>query len=141
MQGSEEQTVHDDGHPKGIFDVENDVVHMAPDSVSIEDYDVFITDFSSYIFDFIYLKRPVIYFVPDMDQFKSGMNHYRNLDLPFEKAFGNLVLTPEAATKELARILENSCNVDEVYKKRMDKFYPELKDCAESLYEYLIKNV
>ncbi|MCC8149907.1 MAG: CDP-glycerol:glycerophosphate glycerophosphotransferase, partial [Lachnospiraceae bacterium] len=69
---------------KNLFHVENDRIHMAPDTVQLEDYRLFITDISSFVFDFVWLQRPVLYFMPDMDQFLSGMNHYRRLDLPFE---------------------------------------------------------
>ena len=54
-----------------IFFVEN---------VYEEDYDLLITDFSSYMFDFIYLNIPVLSYIPDMDEFKCGMNGYRRVD-------------------------------------------------------------
>ena len=47
---------------------------MAGAHVDIEDYKMFITDFSSFVFDFACLCRPVLYFVPDYGQFKAGMN-------------------------------------------------------------------
>ena len=50
---------------------------MAGAHFDIEDYKMFITDFSSFVFDFACLCRPVLYFVPDYGQFKAGMNHYR----------------------------------------------------------------
>lgn len=50
------------------------------DSVNEGDYALFITDFSSYMFDFIYLGIPILSFIPDYDEFKCGMNGYRNVD-------------------------------------------------------------
>lgn len=44
------------------------------------EYDLFITDFSSYMFDFIYLGIPILLFIPDYDEFRCGMNGYRNVD-------------------------------------------------------------
>lgn len=44
------------------------------------EYDLFITDFSSYMFDFIYLGIPILSFIPDYDEFRCGMNGYRNVD-------------------------------------------------------------
>lgn len=140
-----EQNLHLDFklHPiikdaKNLFPIENEYIHIAPDSVDIEDYKLFITDFSSYVFDFAYLNRPIIYFVPDMDQFKSGMNHYRELDLPFEKAFGHLSLEAEDAVEELITIVERKFVPEPVFTERMEHFYFELEDCAEQLYEYLL---
>lgn len=122
---------------KNLFNIECDNIVTAEDQVDIEDYKLFITDFSSYVFDFAYLSRPIIYFVPDMDQFKSGMNHYRELDLPFEKAFGNLVLEAEDAVDEVIRIIDGQFVPDALFKERMDNFYLPMDNCAESLYQYI----
>lgn len=123
----------------GMLHFDNDRVQLV-DSVEIEDYKLFITDISSYVFDFAYLNRPIFYFVPDMEQFESGMNHYRKLDLPFEEAFGKLVLTPEDAVNELIRIVENNFVSDEIYSKRMEEFFLPMEDCCEKLYEILKKD-
>lgn len=57
----------------------NDRVNVK-ESVSEREYSLMITDFSSYMFDFIYLGIPVLSFIPDYDEFKCGMNGYRNVD-------------------------------------------------------------
>ena len=119
---------------EGMFDIKSPRVVMAGAHVDVEDYKMFITDFSSFVFDFAYLCRPVLYFVPDYDQFKAGMNHYRELDLPFEKAFGPLVLEPEAAIAEVAKTAENGFAAQEPYASRMRDFYYPLENCAEALY-------
>lgn len=106
---------------------------------NVEDYKIFITDISSYVFDYAYLIRPVIYFMPDMDEFKSGMNHYRELDLPWEKAFGSLTTEPESAVNEIIRIINNGFVPDPIFKERMDNFYLPMENCAEKMYQYLIK--
>lgn len=123
---------------KELFQIENDRVNLAADTVELEDYKIFITDFSSFVFDFVYLKRPILYFVPDMAQFKSGMNHYRKLDLPFEKAFGNLVLEAEDAVNELEKIVKRGYRAKEQYELRMQEFFFPVEHCAEALYSYLM---
>ena len=45
-----------------------------------EEYNLFITDFSSFMFDFLYMEVPVLSFVPDFDEFACGMNGYRKVD-------------------------------------------------------------
>ncbi len=122
---------------KNLFKCENDRIHLAPESVAVEDYQIFVTDYSSFVFDFVFLKRAIMYFVPDMDQFKSGMNHYRELDLPFEDAFGNLVLEPEDAVLELIRLIKRDGRPDKDYYKRMLGFFYEHNKYAEGLYKYL----
>lgn len=122
-----------------LFENNNERVNFADSSVKDEEYAAFITDFSSFVFDFAYLKRPIMYFVPDYLEFKSGMNSYRELDLPFEKAFGSLVTDADSAVAELLRIIENGMVPDQVFRDRMENFYLPLENCTEKLYEYLSK--
>ena len=122
---------------RNLFGVENDRIHLAPETVALEDYRLFITDFSSFVFDFAYLSRPILYFVPDMDQFRSGMNHYRELDLPFEKAFGPLVLEAGEAVEKVEEIAANDFNPRELYAERMAGFFYEREQHAEGLYQCL----
>lgn len=122
-----------------MFQIRSNRIRMAEKNVVLEDYKVFITDFSSFVFDFAYLNRPIFYFVPDYEQFKSGMNHYRVLDLPFEKAFGHLVLEPEDALGELSQILAAGCIPETVFRERMEQFFYPLDQCAEALYQYVMK--
>lgn len=124
---------------QNIFQISSDRIQILKDTANVTDYQIFMTDFSSYVFDYAYLNRPIIYFVPDMEQFKAGMNHYRELDLPFEKAFGNLVLAPEDATDEIERIILRNFVPDPIFSDRMNDFYLPLENCSEKLYQYLIK--
>ena len=106
--------------------------------VEIEDYSVFATDFSSFAFEYVYLKRPIFYFVPDYLEFRSGMAQYRELDLEFDDAFGDLAITAEAAVDALDRILQNNCKPEEKYLERMDGwFFHYDGKCRERLYKYL----
>lgn len=126
-----------------VFKFTTDRIVLAESDVSIEDYCMFITDFSSYVFDYAYLNRPVLYFVPDYDCFKAGLGHYRDLDLPFEKAFGPLALTAEAAVGETEKIFSRDFVAEKVYSDRMAEFYVPMdgKDCRERLYEYITQNM
>ncbi len=121
------------------FSLDNETVVFADNSVRDEDYCAFVTDFSSFTFDFAYLKRPIIYFVPDYLQVKSGMNQYRELDLPFDKAFGKLVKEPEDAVDELIRIADNGFKPEKQFSDRMDSFFLPMQDCEEKLYQYLMQ--
>ncbi len=126
---------------KGLFDIKSPRVVLAGAHVDVEDYKAFITDFSSFVFDFAYLNRPVLYFVPDYGQFKAGMNHYRELDLPFEEAFGPLVLEAEKAVEEVKKMAELKFEPQQPYKERMDKFYYPLENCAEELYKFVQEQI
>lgn len=123
---------------ENCFSLSRDRVSFASDIVDDNQYSVFITDFSSFVFDFAYLERPIIYFVPDMLQFKAGLNQYRALDLPFEKAFGDLAVDPETAVDAIERIAMNGLQPEKIYKERMEKFYLPLENCRENIYQNLM---
>ncbi len=131
------------GEAGKLFEFSTDRIVLAEDTVDIEDYAMFITDFSSFVFDYGYLNRPVLYFVPDYIYFKAGLGHYRDLDLPFEKAFGPLALTAEDAVKEVKKVFENGMVPEEVYRERMEKFYLPMEDrqCRENLYRYVMETM
>lgn len=122
-----------------FFAIQSDRVNIAENVVKDEEYALFITDFSSYTFNFAYLKRPIIYFVPDMLEFEAGLNQYRRLDLPFDEAFGDFTTKVDEAVKSVKRIVENHFEIDEKYKKRMDEFYLPMDHCCEKIYDALIQ--
>ena len=123
-----------------LFDLsEIDNVNLVSGKTIIDNYDIFITDFSSFQFDFVRLKRPIIYFVPDMLEFKAGLHTYRELDLKYEDAFGKLCEDDKALFKELDRIIKNNCKVDGKYKKRMNNFFLEIKNPCEDIYNSIIQ--
>lgn len=117
--------------------IENENVIVSIGSTDLNKYKAFITDFSSFQFDFVKIKRPMIYFVPDMDEFRAGLHTYRELDLKHEDAFGKLCLTGNELVKELIRIINNDFNIDEKYKKRMENFFFDIENGKEKLYNIL----
>ena len=98
---------------------------------------MFITDFSSFVFDYACLSRPIMYFVPDYIQFTAGLGHYRKLDLPFEDAFGRFTTDPEEAANIVIDAINSGFKVEDIYKERMDNFYYPLDNCADRLYDYI----
>lgn len=119
-----------------LFETTSDRIKFVSEA-KLEDYKLFITDFSSFVFDYAYLGRPIMYFVPDYEQFRSGMNLYRELDLPFDKAFGPLAIDPETAADEVIKICNRDFVAEDVYKKRMDEFYIPMENCCEGIYNYI----
>ena len=106
------------------------------DDVKQDDYAIFITDFSSFVFDFAYLCRAIVYYLPDELEFLSGMNQYRELDLPFEKAFGNKVDNVDDLVSEIKHICSLNGLPDKKFYNRMKKFFlPFNNDCRENIYK------
>ena len=123
------------------FKVGNERVHVTQEKNEMQDYLMMITDYSSIVFDFVYLDRPILYFVPDYDQFKAGITHnYSVLDLPLEEGFGEISRTSEDLLKNLQYLAENDFVPQEKYKKRMTEFFTRRDtNHADRLYEALTK--
>ena len=97
-----------------------------------------ITDYSSYSFDFVYLKRALAYFIPDADLFFGGINHYSELDMDLNEAFGPFVKSADAMIDVLEDFFANGAKPTALYQDRMDGFFYHYdKDNRDRLFEYL----
>ena len=105
------------------FSFSNPRIRLAEVNVNAEEYSIFLSDYSSFTFDFVYLKRAIVYFFPDYEQFKAGLMSYRQVDIPLEEGFGPLVQTVGEAIDALRKIFENNGRPEAVYQRRMDNFY------------------
>lgn len=117
----------------GGMKLKNQRIKLVKDAVP-GDYLVFITDFSSYVFDFVYLKTPVVYYFPDRGEFVRGKYQYRELDIPFDKGFGRLCTTAEETVAELQKIAGNGFRMPEEFSARAENFFIPLEECREKLY-------
>lgn len=122
------------------FKLNGETVRLAPPTVDEYSYSVFMTDFSSFMFDFIYLKRPILYFMPDLELFEAGLNHYRKLDIPFDRGFGEFSSDYKKAVDDVIALLENGCVPEQKYVDRMNGMFLEVDDPEEALYQELIKS-
>ena len=103
--------------------INNPRVHITSEG-EMQDYLMMITDYSSIVFDFVYLGRPIAYFVPDYIEFKAGVTHnYHKLDLPLEEGFGEIALTGEELLGIVERIAENDFKPLPPYDKRISEFF------------------
>lgn len=94
---------------------------------------IFITDYSSVFFDFVYNNRPVIYY-------RFGHLHYNSgyLDLRKE-GFGETVDTLDALRPLLEEYLASGCRMKELYRERADRFFAfrDSNNCARAYKEIL----
>ncbi len=104
------------------------------DSVAEERYSIFMTDFSSFQYDFLYLETPVLSYIPDVMEFKCGMNGYRELD--HGKDFWEKVaMTPEEAVAALEEALQGHC------RETVTCHFVEMEECCERLYEKIMGEI
>lgn len=122
------------------FSVSSDKIKIA----SWKEYDIqqllkesaiMITDFSSVAMDFAYMKKPILYYIFDIEQFRVGQ--YKKGYYDYEKdALGFASRIEEDVIDELIKSYKNDFNVDETVKSRMDEFFElyDDKNC-ERVYE------
>ncbi len=122
------------------FKLDIPFVNTLFEGINEAEYTVAITDFSSYVYDFIYSGSRVLYFLPDEMEFRGGLNHYRELEIPFG-TFGPYTADAKTATVELEKILADiETGKPSLYQEKADTFflYQDSNACAR-LYEALDK--
>ena len=131
-------------HP--IFAVYNDCFKVdnpricIPSKTEPSDYKIVITDYSSFVFDFVYLKRAVVYFMPDYAQFKAGFNDYKELDIPLEEGFGELTKSADELVLALGKIIKNDGKALPPFAEKTDGFFlNQDKNSRATIYEHLKK--
>lgn len=82
-----------------------------------------ITDYSSVAFDFAYLKKPVIYAEFDKEEFFKQHIYDEGYFKTERDGFGPVVKSREEAIKSILEALEKDCEIENKYKKRIEKFY------------------
>lgn len=122
-----------------LYSLEGETVKMAPEGGNEEEYAIFITDFSSYIYDFIYLKRAILYFFADYEEFRSGMNDYREVVMPFKEGEIKFTTCAEEAVRCLKKMVRHNGRVPAKISKKMDAmFYHKDRGARQRIYESLM---
>lgn len=111
-----------------------DFLHCKNDRIMIEKFDdvsykelfnestILITDYSSVSFDFAYLRKPVIYYQFDKDDFFSS--HLNPGYFSYETdGFGDVVGTSSSLINSLEVLIENSGHISDLYSARINSFF------------------
>lgn len=125
-----------------LFDIKNDRVCTDNFDTNMDEYRLMITDYSSIVFDSVYLNCPVLYFVPDYELFLAGVSHnYRQLDLPLENGFGPFSQDADTLLDHLEEYINNGFAPQEPYASRMKDFFLYRDDhCCDRLYDAMIND-
>ncbi len=116
---------------KALFSWTDPYISFAPDQLKEDTYSLFITDFSSYLYNFLYMGTDIINFSPDITEFRSGMNGYRDLNYG-EDFWGNLAYTAEDLTEKIRQYMNGE-------KSQFGYgHFLEISDCREALYREII---
>lgn len=100
---------------------------------------VLITDFSSIIFDFAYMKKPAIYFQFDTDDYYK--NHYKKGYFSYERdGFGYVCPKENDVIEKLEYLLKNDFPFDKKFSDNHTRFFTkyDAKNC-ERIFKEIIK--
>ncbi len=120
-----------------LFEVRSNRICLDGFDTKMDEYKLMITDYSSIVFDSVYMNCPVIYFVPDYDKFRAGVSHgYKELDLPMENGFGPFTQTADELIDRLEEYINSGFEPQSPYKERMSGFFLyKDNNCRDRLYE------
>lgn len=118
-----------------LFTLESSRISIGFGNIKLEDYSLFITDFSSFQFDFINLSRPILYFIPDITEFRAGLHTYNKLEMSSEDLFGPMSYDIDETVENMKEIINNDFRVSQPYDKRMKEFFNIADDPCEAIYQ------
>ncbi|MBQ4070899.1 MAG: CDP-glycerol glycerophosphotransferase family protein [Clostridia bacterium] len=101
-----------------------------------------LTDYSSAVFDFAYLRKPVLYTQFDREEMQKRANTYSlNVDFYDKYAFGEIAFDYDTTVDLLIEYMENGCRVKDEYRKKIDDFfaYNDNNNCAR-IVERIVKS-
>ncbi|MBR1899538.1 MAG: CDP-glycerol glycerophosphotransferase family protein [Lachnospiraceae bacterium] len=95
-----------------------------------------VTDYSSVLFDFAYLRKPVIYTQFDKDAFFEGQIYGEGYFDYDKDGFGPVCCDYESTVKALIEAVERDCALLPQYRERLDSFfaYSDQRNC-ERIYK------
>lgn len=99
-----------------------------------------VTDYSSVAFDFVYLKKPVIYY-----QYEGGEDHHFDISTVLtddnSMEFGPIIKDQDELINKIIYYMENDCIMEDIYKERVDKFFKyNDKNNSKRVYDWIKEN-
>ncbi len=99
--------------------------------------DILITDYSSVFFDYANLKRPILFYMYDLDTYK---NNTRDFYIELEELPGPIITKEKELFKNIENIEQVRKQYEEKYKKFNDKFnYLDDENSSKRVVETCIK--
>lgn len=119
---------HPNLQPAAQFFRHNSKVEFLPLNTSYRkvyaESNLVVTDFSSAVFDFAYLRKPVIYCHFDEDTVLGGNHVYKKGYFSYERdGFGEVVYELDSAINLIIDYVRNDCRLKELYRRRIDRFF------------------
>lgn len=99
----------------------------------LKDSALLVTDYSSVYFDFAYMKKPLIYYQFDLNEFQK--NQYAKGYFDYNTmGFGKVVTEESKLVNEILENIENAFKIDTMFEKRTDEFFKirDSKNCERN---------
>lgn len=85
--------------------------------------DLVLTDYSSAVFDFAYLRKPVLYCHFDQKEFFDGRHVNRGYFDCVQDGFGEVTYDLDHTIDLILEYAANNCHLKNMYRERIDKFF------------------
>lgn len=109
------------------FDKNDEVTFLGREATYQKVYaesDLLVTDYSSAIFDFVYLRKPIFYAQFDSDEFFSGGHAYTKGYFDYERdGFGEVEYDLDSTIDRIIEYMQNGCKLKDKYRERIDRFF------------------
>ena len=97
-----------------------------------------ISDYSSVVYDFAYLEKPIIYY-------HYGDDHHFDLDTSYidleTSGFGDVVKNEEDLINKIIYYIDNDCLMEDKYKDNVHKFFKyNDKNNSKRVYDWILKH-
>ena len=129
-------------HDANINDFKgNDVIEISKKGVEYKELfskgALLVTDYSSVVFDFVYLNKPIIYCQFDEEEFFKQQIYDKGYFDYSKHGFGPITRTKDDAVTEIIKSLKNKCELEKKYKERIEKTYSyfDKKNCERVIDE------
>lgn len=124
---------------KEYYQFESERILLIDEVDELASYRLFVTDFSSFVFDFIEQKIPVLFFISDYDEFLAGNHIYNQLEIDLQKNFGKVAIYSDQLMENIKEVANNDFGVLGEYQKSYEEFFNKVDDpmskLASLLYE------
>ena len=93
------------------------------------------------VFDFAYLRKPVLYYQADKEEFFSGAHTYTKGYFDYERdGFGEVEYDVDSLVDRVIEYMENDCRLKPLYRDRIDATFPysDQNNCKR-IYEAIIE--
>ena len=133
-------------HMKQTVDFEaNDVFRVNEGYINYNDVfarsALMVTDYSSVLFDFAYLRKPVVYTQFDKEDFFAGQIYDEGYFSYENDGLGPVCYDMESTVDAIIAAMERDCENEEKYLARLDRFFAfSDRDNSKRIYEAILKS-